>query len=67
MNTLTTTEVSWNIPTAYITLGCQSEFIVQNGPVGILSTKIRTEAIRNILKATEASWNIPTVYITSSC
>ena len=67
MNIPTTTEVSWNIPTAYITLGYQSEFIVQNGPVGILSTKIRTDATWNILKATWASLNIPTAYITLSC
>ena len=67
MNIPTTTEVSWNIPTAYITLGYQSEFIVQNGPVGILSIKIRTEATWNILNPTEASLNIPTAYITLSC
>ena len=62
MNIPTTTEVSWNIPTAYITLSCQSEDIVQNGPVGILSNKIRTEATSNILNPTEASLNIPTAY-----
>ena len=55
------------IPTAYKTLGYQSELIVQNVPVGILSIKIRTEATWNILKAIEASLNIPTAYITLSC
>ena len=53
-----------NIPTAYITLSCQSEFIVHNGSVGILSIKIRTEATWNILNPTEASLNIPIAYIT---
>ena len=66
-NIPTTTEDSWNIPTAYITLSCQSEFIVQNGPIGILSTKIQTEATWNILNTTEASLNIPNAYIELSC
>ena len=55
MNIPTATEVSWNIPTAYI---------VQNGPVGILSIMIRTDATWNILYPTEASLNIPIAYIT---
>ena len=67
MNIPTTTEVSWNIPPAYITLVYQSEFIVQNGPVGILSIKIRTETTWNIFNPTEASLNIPTAHITLSC
>ena len=56
--------ISWNIPTAYKTLGYQSELIVQNVPVGILSIKIRTEATWNISNATEAGLNIPIAYIT---
>ena len=38
-----------------------------NGPVGILSIKIRTEVTWNILNPAEASLNIPTAYITLSC
>ena len=41
--------------------------MIQDGPVGILSTEIRTEASWIILKPTEASLNIPTAYIRLIC
>ena len=47
-NILTTTVTSWNIPTAYLALSCESEFIL-------------TEVTWNIPTTTDASQTIPTV------
>ena len=56
-----------NIPNAYITLSCESDFIAQNGLVGIFSLRIQTEVTWNILTTTVASWNIPTAYLALNC
>ena len=67
LNILNPIEASLNIPSAYMSLSCFSDFIKQNWSVGIFSLRILTEVTLNIPTTTVASWNIPTEYLTLSC